>query len=266
VSSHALDTAVSSLIRHVGANIVMPHFQQLAASDIEEKEPGDLVTIADRKAEDALTEGLLRLLPEARVIGEEACAADPSLLDGINRGTAWIVDPIDGTGNYAAGHSPFAIMVALVAEGETQAGWIFDPAIQRMCHAAIGQGAFVDGDRVSARPTGHAPMVAAINARYLPAEVRGTIMERADGHFAQVETPRAAGEQYPRVVLGQNDIALYWRALDWDHAPGALFLTEAGGRIARFDGSPYRIGDNRTGLLAAASPALWDRAADILFK
>jgi len=266
VSIHSLDTPVSTLMAQVGADIVMPHFQQLAASDIEEKEPGDLVTIADRKAEEALTTGLLGLLPGSRVVGEEACAADPSLLDGVTSGMVWVVDPIDGTGNYASGQSPFAIMVALIADGETQAGWIYDPAIRRMCHAAIGRGAFVDGERVSARATGQEPIVAAINARYLPVDVRATIIGRANDHFTEVETPRAAGEQYPRVVLGENDIALYWRALPWDHAPGSLFLTEAGGRIARFDGSPYKVGDTRTGLLAASTPALWDRAATILFE
>jgi len=266
VSVHALDTTVSTLMARVGADIVMPHFRQLGAADIEEKEPGDLVTIADKKAEDALTEGLLRILPDSRVVGEEACAADKSLLDSVTQGMVWVVDPIDGTGNYASGVSPFAIMVALVADGQTQAGWIYDPAIRRMCHAGLGQGAFVDGERVISRPTGQDPIVAAINARFLPTDVRDDIMGRADTHFAQVETPRAAGEQYPRVVLGQNDIALYWRALPWDHAPGTLFLTEAGGRIARFDGTPYRVGDTRTGLLAASTPALWDRAASILFK
>src|SRR6478735_11677739 len=90
VSVHGLDTPVSALMARVGADIVMPHFQQLAATDIEEKEPGDLVTIADRKAEEALTEGLLRILPGSRVVGEEACAADPSLLDGIRQGIVWV--------------------------------------------------------------------------------------------------------------------------------------------------------------------------------
>ena len=263
---HALDTAVSALMVRVGAEIVMPHFRRLRVEDIEEKTPGDPVTIADRAAEDALSEGLARFLPDARVIGEEACAADPRLLDNIASGSAWIVDPIDGTSNYAAGEAPFAIMVALVTDGETQAGWILDPMTGRMCHAALGGGAFVDGARVQSRTTGQEPPVAAIAARYLPDDVRETILGRAAGHLAQVPTPRAAGEQYPRLVLGENDLTLFWRALPWDHAPGALFLTEAGGRIARFDGAPYRIGEDRTGLLAAATPALWGRAAEILFS
>ena len=76
--------------------------------------------------------------------------------------------------------------------------------------------------------------------------------------------PGCAGEQYPRVALGQNDVALFWHALPWDHAPGALWLTEAGGRVARLDGRAYRITDRSTGLLAAATPALWEEARAVL--
>ena len=101
--------------------------------------------------------------------------------------------------------------------------------------------------------------------RYLPDDVRASVMARSEGHIAIADIPHCAGEQYPRLVLGTNDLALFWRAMPWDHAPGALFLEEAGGRIARIDGRPYRLGDDRPGLLAAASPRLWDEAAERLF-
>jgi len=94
-----------------------------------------------------------------------------------------------------------------------------------------------------------------------------TIMPRsgARSRLTLVDIPRCAAEQYPRLVLGQNDIALFERTLPWDHAAGALFLAESGGRIARPDGSPYIVGDGRKGLLGAASPRLWDESAKILF-
>ncbi len=56
--------------------------------------------------------------------------------------------------------------------------------------------------------------------------------------------PRCAAEQYPRLCLGQTDVAMFRRTLPWDHAPGALLFAEAGGHIARWDGSPYRPADN----------------------
>lgn len=257
--------AVDGLMRKIGRDVVMARFGKLAEADIEEKAADDYVTVADRESEARLTEGLSAILPGSRVIGEEAVADDPSLLDRIREGQLWIVDPIDGTGNYAAGRTPFAIMVALAEDGIVQASWILDPVTRRMCHAALGQGAFIDNKRIEARGTGAKLPIGALATRYLPADIRAEVERRAEGRITPADIPHCAGEQYPRVVLGVNDIALFWRSKPWDHAPGALFVEEAGGRVARLDGSPYRVGDDRTGMIAAASPQLWDEAAEILF-
>jgi fructose-1,6-bisphosphatase/inositol monophosphatase family enzyme len=266
MSMHALDAPVQALIRDVATRIVMPRFRMLDAGDIEEKAPDELVTIADKESELALIEGLTRLLPESRVIGEEGVSADPSLLDNIGHGVAWIVDPIDGTANFAAGESPFGIMVALVADGIGQAAWLFDPVLNRLCSAGRGQGAFIDGERVTARTSGETIPVAGLSTRYLPPEMRDEIERRAEGKMRCVGIPRCAAEQYPRVVLGTNDLALFWRTHVWDHAPGALILTEAGGKCARFDGTLYDVTQNGKGMLAAATPQMWDEAAAILLR
>jgi fructose-1,6-bisphosphatase/inositol monophosphatase family enzyme len=258
--------AVDGLMRKIGRDVVMARFRNLSAADIEEKAKDDYVTVADKESEARLTEGLRAILPDSHVIGEEAVAADPSVVDRITGGHAWIVDPIDGTGNYAAGRTPFAIMVALAEEGVVQAGWILDPSTQRMCHAALGGGAFIDDKRIVAKESGAALSRAALATRYLPPDVREQVLARAAGHLTEVDVPHCAGEQYPRVVLGENDVALFWRSMPWDHAPGGLLVNEAGGKLARLDGSPYRLGDDRTGLLAAASPRLWDETARLLFN
>jgi len=262
---HPLHAAVDGLMRRIGRDVLMAHFQKLDAGDIEEKAPDDYVTIADKQSEAQLIEGLTALIAGSHVVGEEGVAADPALVAEATQGTAWIVDPLDGTGNFAAGRTPFAIMVALAESGVVQAGWILDPVTRRMCHAVLGGGAFIDNRRIEARPTGAAQPIGALATRFLPAEVRAQVIDRAEGHVSIVDIPHCAGEQYPRLVLGTNDLALFWRAMPWDHAPGALFLEEAGGRIARIDGKPYRLGDDRPGLLAAASPRLWDETAEQLF-
>ncbi len=262
---HALHTAVDDAMRRIGREVLLPRFRNLDAAEIEEKAPNDYVTVVDKESERQLSAALIALLPGSHVVGEEGVAADPALVDRIADGLAWIVDPLDGTGNYTEGKTPFAMMVALAEEGVVQAGWILDPVTQRMCHAVRGGGAFVDGDRIRARGTGEARPLGALATRYLPDDVRRDIMARADGSIAIVDIPHCAGEQYPRLVLGTNDLALFWRTKPWDHAPGALFVEEAGGKVARPDGSAYRLGDERTGLLAAASPQLWDEMAAILF-
>ncbi|HEX7875980.1 MAG TPA: inositol monophosphatase family protein [Sphingobium sp.] len=261
-----LHDRVVTLMRTVARDIVMPRYQNLAAEEISEKAADDFVTIADKESELRLAEGLSAILPEAGVIGEEACAADPAILERAGEGLNWIIDPIDGTGNFAAGKPPFGIMVALADAGATLAGWILDPLTGRLCHATLGAGSHIDGERVHARESGDALPVAALAVYFMTPEERADIQRRSEGQFALVDIPRCAAEQYPRLVLGQNDVSVFARTLPWDHAAGTLFLNEAGGRCQRLDGSPYRVGDLRRGLLGASSPRLWDLAADKLFR
>tara|TARA_R110000782_G_scaffold78276_4_gene155071 strand:- start:11204 stop:12010 length:807 start_codon:yes stop_codon:yes gene_type:complete len=256
--------AVSDLMRTVSAEIILPRYRNLAAHEVMEKAADDLVTIADRESEERLSEGLAHILPDAGIVGEEACAADSSLLDDLGRGLHWIIDPIDGTGNFAAGRPPFGVMIALVQDGETLAGWIYDPLGTRLCHAVLGQGARIDGEPVRSRESGAAIPIAGISTLFLDPVQREEMSRRAQGRLDMAPIPRCAAEQYPRIVLGQNDCALFNRTLPWDHAAGVLFLNEAGGRVARFDGAPYRVGTDETGMLAAASPRMWDKAAEIL--
>jgi fructose-1,6-bisphosphatase/inositol monophosphatase family enzyme len=261
----ALTAPVSDLMRQVAAEVVMPRYRNLAAGEVEEKAPDDLVTIADREAELRLNEGLAAILPEAGLIGEEAVAADPALLERLGAGLNWIIDPIDGTGNFAAGRAPFGIMVALVDGGETLAGWLLDPLTGRLCHASAGRGATINGEPVTARGSGQDLLVAGISTLFIAEPRRSETLARAEGRLNMVGIPRCAAEQYPRIVLGVNDVALFERTYAWDHAPGVIFVSEAGGHVARPDGSPYRVGDSRSGLLAASSRRAWDVAAGILF-
>ncbi len=261
---HTLHTPVSNLIRTVAREVVLHHYQQLSSAQISEKTPGDLVTIADQESERRLSAGLADILPQASIVGEEAVEADPALIERVNDSTAWIIDPIDGTHNYAHGHPPFGIIIALVERGETVAGWLYDPLADRMCHAVRGGGAFINDVPVSARESGEALPVAAISTLFIEEPRRSAINRAAEGKFRLVDIPRCAAEQYPRLVLGENDVTLFERTLPWDHAAGVLFVEESGGKAARLDGSRYLPGDRRTEMIAAASPRLWDDAVAIL--
>jgi fructose-1,6-bisphosphatase/inositol monophosphatase family enzyme len=262
---HELYQPVLDLMRVVARDIMMPRFRNLAAHEYGEKTPGDFVTIVDRESEALLSEGLGRLLPEARIIGEEEAAIDPAIVDRVGEGVAWIIDPLDGTNNFTEGKSPFAIMIGLAIDGVREAGWILDPVSGRIAHAARGRGCFFDGARLFARRSAGALPKAAIATYFMPADRQADVRRRAEGRLEIVDIPRCAGEQYPRLILGQNDIALYERTHVWDHAPGALMLEEAGGRIARHDGAEYRLDVPGRGAIAANSPEMWDLAKAVLF-
>lgn len=263
--SHPLDGAVTALMRAVGDEIILPRWQRLAAHEVDEKTPGDPVTIADRESEARLSEELVRLLPGSSVIGEEAVSASPALIEGIGDGVVWIIDPLDGTKNFSEGSGPFAIMVGLLKDGVSEAGWILDPRTGRLCHAVRGGGAYVDGRRIHAMRSPHRLPQAAIAHYFMPEDRQADVLRRSEGRLDIVAIPRCAGEQYPRLALGANDIALFERSYAWDHVPGALLLEEAGGKVARLDGTGYRADQPSGGMIGAASPALWKEAVRILF-
>ena len=258
----ALDNAVHALMREAAERAILPRYQTLAAHEIDAKAADDVVTIADHEAEAILAEGLARLLPEATIVGEEAAHADPALLDRLGDALCWIVDPLDGTNNFARGAAPFGILVALAEAGETVAGWIYDPLSGRLCHAGRGKGAWIDGERITSHATGGEQPIAAISLVFMDPARREAVKAAVLPHYAVVDIPRCAAEQYPRLVLGVNDVSIFERTLAWDHAAGVLFVNEAGGKAARPDGRAYRVDEaHLPGLLGAATPALWDDLA-----
>jgi fructose-1,6-bisphosphatase/inositol monophosphatase family enzyme len=263
VTGEALDKAVHDLLRTVTERAILPHYQKLAAHQITAKIADDVVTVADKLAEEMLTEGLAGIvgLP---VLGEEAAFADETVLERA-AGDCWIVDPLDGTRNFARGQPPFGILLAMAEGGEARAGWIYDCLTERLCVAHRGRGAFVDGEKIAARPTGEEKPVAAVSMVFVDPAQREGLKAALGEDYRQVDIPWCCAEQYPRLALGQNDLALFERTLPWDHAAGVLWLNEAGGKAARPDGSPYRVDQwQRPGLIGAASPRLWDEMAERL--
>lgn len=254
--------AVARLLQDVAAQVVDPRFRSLAADEVHEKSPGDLVTEADREAEVLITAGLRRLDPTAAVVGEEAVAADPGLLDLLRTAPrAWVVDPVDGTANFVAGSPEHAVMAALVERGVPVAAVIWQPQLGALWTAERGGGAYVNGSLVGLRPSlPHDPaqLSGAVAATYLDPPTRARV-EANSARFAAVRPgPRCCGVSYPRMALGEEHFALFWKMAPWDHAPGALIVEECGGAVRRWDGTPYRVDVPGTGLLAVSDAGVWD--------
>lgn len=252
-----LSRDVAALMRIVAEQVVLPRYRTLTAGEISEKSPGEIVTCVDREAERRLRDGLDRLGTGARVVGEEACADDPRLLDGVGQGLVWLVDPLDGTANFARGEGAFGMMIALVADGDPIAAWMLDPVTGRMCQAERGLGAWIDGRSVRVPAHAAGRPVAALATQFMAPLDRARVERGAATHFTLEPIPRCAAESYPRLVTGRNQLAMFQRILPWDHAAGVLFLTEAGGRATHWDGRAYRAGSSGVGLIAAGSDASW---------
>jgi len=225
-------------VRRVSAREIMPHFRALGAGDIDIKsDPDDLVTTADRAAERGLAAEIATILPDALFVGEESVHADPGLLDRLSAAEfAVIVDPIDGTGNYAAGLTIFGVILAVVAKGETVFGLLYDPVIDDWVLARKGGGAWFAGPgKPPRRLQGRAPRPRAEAQGYVPLSLyKGA--RRAEAASAITELGRATSlrcscHEYRQVALGQADFVVSPIAKPWDHAAGCLVVTEAGGRI-----------------------------------
>jgi fructose-1,6-bisphosphatase/inositol monophosphatase family enzyme len=241
-----------TLLKDVAEEVINPRFRGLVAAEITEKNPGDLVTIADHEAEVRITDALRRAYPDALVLGEEATAADPTMLDRFRSAEhAFTVDPVDGTKNFVHGSRDHAVMVAELRGGEVVRCWIWQPQHETAYVAERGAGAWGNGQRLVRPPLGE--------------DLRGVTsrrswLGRALGTLRALDlTWVCCGVDYPKLVEGAADFALYRRAKPWDHAPGSLLLTEAGGFVGTFDGSPYRPQhDPPLGLIAAADRATYD--------
>jgi len=256
--------AVSDLLRRLGEELVLPRFRSLEAGQIAEKGPGDLVTVADREVEAALENELPRLIPGSRVVGEERAATDPSIVRRLGSGTIWIVDPIDGTTNFVEGRPTFGIMVGLLREGEVVAGWIHTPVREETVVAEAGGGAVLNGHPMVVAETapaeGRRDMA---SIRYLPPELQ-EVWRDPELRAGFTSGYGASAIDYPRLVAGEWASLFFWRTFPWDHVPGTLIVREAGGHVARLDGSAYSPVDGKGGLLVAASEADWRRVREKL--
>nr|WP_298896012.1 inositol monophosphatase family protein [uncultured Altererythrobacter sp.] len=256
-----IDREIRDLMRRVSKTAILPRYQNLTSSEIDEKSADDFVTVADHEAEEMLSEGLAAIDGSLDIVGEEASHADNSVMDRLS-GDCWIIDPLDGTHNFTHGKPPFGIIIARASGGLCEAGWIYDCLSGRFCHTQRGAGAFVDGEPIKSRPTGRDMPVAAISRIFLTEEQRALVDAKLAPYYELADIPRCAAEQYPRLALGENDVSSFKRTLAWDHAAGVLWLNEAGGKACRLDGSEYRVDESdKPGLIGASSPAIWDEFA-----
>ncbi len=247
---------VAALIAEVADAAILPRFRALGEADVALKGPNDYVTAADLDAEARLTPALAGLLAGSAVVGEEAVAKDRAVLDRLGEpAPVWIIDPLDGTANFAGSRTPFCSIVALAVGGEPVAGWIYEPLTRDILVAERGAGARLNGAPVRLTPGPDAAVYGK------------TLRRRAEesGRFGRFVDERCAGAVYLDLARGRLGAACFTRTLPWDHAAGALAVREAGGHAAFLDSeSAYDARRHVGPLLHATSRAAWSEAAAAL--
>jgi myo-inositol-1(or 4)-monophosphatase len=236
--------AMSAIAREAGA-LLMQYFHQ--GLKIEYKGDADLVTAADRAAEALIRERISQQFPGHDVLGEE---------QGLNdQGSdfRWYVDPLDGTTNFAHGYPVFCVSMAVehraAAAGTRVAGVVYDPTRDELFSAQRGRGAQLNG-----RPM-HVSKMSQLKecllATGFPSHKRH---KNPNIHFYHQITLRTHGVRRAgsaaldlcNVASGRFDGFWEFNLNPWDTAAGVLIVEEAGGKVSRFDGSPFAIDSRET--------------------
>ena len=227
---------------------------------VREKGPADLVTEADLAAEQVVRQTIADTFPLDRFIGEES--ADSATVETIlNESTScvWVVDPLDGTTNYAH-HNPFyACSVAAVRGGQILAGVVYQPVTDDCYVAVRGQGAALNGKRL--RASSISAVHSALVAVSLPPKIRrnAAVVQQFLSILEQAQAIRRTGSAALNMCyVASGRLDAYWAMSTsaWDIAAGALLVTEAGGTVSDVHGGPFDL--SRPHPLAAATPELRD--------
>lgn len=215
------------------------YYQEKGFTQSTKSTPTDVVTQADHESEAAIRELIASRHPDHVVLGEE----QGQDREGVFR---WIVDPLDGTVNYAHGFPFYAVSIGLEAQGEVVLGVILDTARGDLFTATRGGGAYMNGRpiRVSARAT----LVGSLLATGFPYDVNKdaenvTYFQRALAKGLMVRRPGAAALDLAYMAAGRLDGFWEVKLNPWDVAAGWLIITEAGGTVTGLQGEAYRLGN-----------------------
>src|SRR5664280_3084669 len=252
---------LGQLVTEVAEKEIAPRYKRLTESDFFFKptltDPDDLATSADRAAEAVLSQHLCALLPGSVVVGEEAVSEKPEIMRALHsEAPVWLIDPVDGTKNFACGSGPFGSMVALVRHDEILLSAIYMVREKELYLAERGGGATGNGVRLQSSAADGSELRGTLYQKFLTSAERDKLnLEPPLCEFLPVHM--CAAFEYPRVARGESDFAVFCRLYPWDHAPGALLLREAGGIARQFEGKEYSPLDEFALLLIAPNEARW---------
>ncbi len=199
----------------------------------------DLVTEVDRLSEALIVERIRRRFPEHGILAEES----PAVAGGSD--CRWIIDPLDGTTNYAHGFPFFCVSVALEVEGEIRLGAVYNPMLAELFVAEKGAGATLNGRRIAVSATAH--LSRALLATGFPYDLRenrdnNLAYYRAMAKHAQaIRRAGAAALDLAYVAAGRFDGFWELRLMPWDMAAGTLLVAEAGGMVTDLAGEPHQL-------------------------
>lgn len=199
----------------------------------------NIVTDADRMSEEIITSKIYKKYPTHDILAEEST--------GTNKGSdfKWIIDPLDGTTNYAHGYPVFCVSIALEKEGEVCLGAVYNPMLDEMFVAERGNGAFLNEKRISVSST--IDLSRSLLATGFPYDIRSdenNNINYFNGMARNVQAVRRAGAaalDMAYVAAGRFDGFWELKLMPWDTAAGWLLIVEAGGMVSDLFDKPFYL-------------------------
>ncbi|MES0880917.1 inositol monophosphatase family protein [Roseibium sp. SCP14] len=249
-----------TVTRDVAQEVVMPRFRSSADVDVKaKKHVFDLVTEADLLCEQRLTQVVPDILPGSTFVGEEGVASDPGLLSHVATADRCVVlDPVDGTWNFASGLPTFGLILSVVEKGIPVFGMLYDILHDSWVAAEAGGGAFLFQPEKEPRKLllgaqHQNPLSGFYSPFEFPEEAKLPLAELALS-FGHVTSLRCACYEYLTLLQGHSDFILSAGVNPWDHLAGLLAVKEAGGRSGLVGRGAYRTDYTQGSLLTVADP------------
>lgn len=229
------------------------------------KQDGSVVTAADTAMQKAVVDALHKHWPQCQLLGEEMAAAEQqSMLDADDAGL-WVLDPLDGTSNFASGIPVFSTALAFISQGEVQLGLIYDP-VRNECFSAIkGQGAWLNRVplKLDDARTELNQCIAQVDMKRLPESM--AVKLAALHPYASQRNFGSGALDWCWLAAGRSQLYVHGGQNLWDYLAGQLILREAGGFAQSFDGTPvYRRSLRPRSIVAAVNEPLFHAWSDFL--
>ncbi|KRT54934.1 Archaeal fructose-1,6-bisphosphatase or related enzyme of inositol monophosphatase family [endosymbiont of Ridgeia piscesae] len=226
ISSSINLTEIRSLLTQIADAELLPRFQH---SRIKTKTDGSLVTEADLAMQQQLQQQLTQLHPQIPVLGEEMPSDEQSALLADTTQGLWVLDPLDGTTNFATGMPCFAVSLALIRNNHTELGLIYDPLRGECFHAITGQGAWLNGTplQLNERRSTLGDCIAMVDLKRLPPELGCRLV--SEPPYRSQRSIGSIALDWCWLAAGRLQLYLHGSSRLWDYAAGRLIFSEAGG-------------------------------------
>ena len=251
----AMLKAAIAAVKLVAAEEVMPRYLKVAH---QRKSDGSLCTEADVAAQAALTKKLQAIL-NVPVLGEEMSATNQHAIWHSGSDGLWCVDPIDGTSNFVRGLPYFAVSIALLREGKSVLGVVYDPVADEVFAAESGKGAFLNGEPLVKREAVGSLQQALANVDLKRLGTKLVTQLSSNPPYSSQRNFGASTLEWCYTAAGRYDLYLHGGQKLWDYAAGALILLESGGHACCIENDDFAQGDIwQRSVIAASDKKLYE--------